>query len=229
MSHEALIARIEAEADALTDRVLADMYRNPFWRERFGERADKHGRQDGKFHLQYLVQALATEDANVIEQYARWLQQLLTTRGMCSRHIAENFDKLADQIDAWPGSMPAVALLRAATRALLYPENGTARWLQDRSSTYATLAASELYARHPAWTNRERCEDDLRYHLSYAADALALGDAQVFTRYVAWISDSLERKGVSRDHLSESLEILATLAERDVPELRGLVAGALAR
>jgi hypothetical protein len=225
VSHAALIARIEAEADALTDRVLADMLRNPFWRERFGERADKHGRQDGKFHLQYLVQALAADEAMVIEQYARWLQQVLTTRGMCSRHLAENFDKLAEQIAAWPAGSPAVALLHAATQALYYPDSTAARRLQDRANTYASLAASELHARHPEWTNRSRCEDDLRYHLSYAADALALADAQAFARYVAWIRDFLERRGISRDHLYESLDVLATLAEREVPELRGLVAG----
>jgi hypothetical protein len=221
--HAPLIARIEAEADALTDRVLAGMYRNPFWRERFGERADKHGRQDGKFHLQYVIQALAAEDTNVIEQYARWLQQVLTTRGMCSRHLAENFDKLAEQIDAWPAGAAAVDLLRAATAALCYPEGTAARRLQDRSDTFARLAAAELYARHPEWTNRARCEDDLRYHLSYAADALALGDPQVFTGYVDWIRGFLERRGISRDHLRESLEVLATLADREVPELRALV------
>ena len=164
MKHEALIAAIEAQGAALTARVLAEMGRDPFWHARFGERADRRGREDGNYHLQYLAQALASDDPNVMHNYARWLQPVLTTRGMCSRHLAENFDRLAAAIgDAIPDSEPAVAMLRAATEALRY-DDATARRVQEL--TGATPEEREL--------------------LAYAADALALHMPEVFTNHVAW-------------------------------------------
>lgn len=170
MKHAALIAAIEEQGAALTARVLDEMYRDPFWHARFGERADKHGRQDGTFHLQYLAQALASDDPNVMHNYARWLQQVLTTRGMCTRHLAENFDRLAAAIrDAVPHSEPAVALLRAATEALRY-DHADARRVQDLRGE--TAEERELIA--------------------YAADAIALGMPSVFTAHVAWRKTSRE-------------------------------------
>lgn len=164
MKHEALIAAIEERGAALTTRVLEEQYRDPFWHARFGERADKHGRQDGNFHLQYLAQALASDDPNVMHNYARWLQQVLTTRGMCTRHLAENFDRLAAAIaDAIPDSEPAVAMLRAATTALQYDDHAARRVQQ---LTGATPEEREL--------------------LAYAADAIALRMPSVFTNHVAW-------------------------------------------
>lgn len=161
-----LIARIEAAANDLTDRVLGEMYKNPFWHRRFGERADKHGRQDGLFHIKYLKEALATDDANVMEQYARWLQALLTTRGMCTLHLDENFARLAAAIaDSIADSEPAVRMLERARTALLYPPS-PARTLQD------------YLPRLPA---------ELHYVASYAADALHLNQPKVFTDYVAFV------------------------------------------
>ena len=164
MKHAALIAAIEERGPALTARVLDEMYRDPFWHARFGERADRRGREDGNFHLQYLAQALASDDPNVMHNYARWLQQVLTTRGMCTPHLAENFDRLAAAIhDAVPDSEPAIAMLRAATEALRY-DDGAARRVQDLAG--ATAEEREL--------------------LAYAADAIALAMPAVFTNHVAW-------------------------------------------
>jgi hypothetical protein len=161
-----LIAHIEAAANDLTDRVLAEMYKNPFWHARYGERADKHGRQDGLFHLKYLSEALTSDDANVMEQYARWLQALLTTRGMCTRHIDENFALLAAAIrEKIPDSEPAGVMLDRARKALLDPAS-PARTLQD------------YIPRLPA---------KLHDYASYAADALHLNQPKVFTDYVSFV------------------------------------------
>lgn len=174
-----LIARIEAAADALTTRVLAEMYEDPFWVARYGDRATLHGRQDGLFHIKYLSEALRGNDPNVIEQYARWLQALLTTRGMCTAHLDENFARLATAIgETVADSAPAVAMLAAARGALRYPE-GPARQLQDAAPQLAPdgIGATAL---------------------SYAADALALGQPAVFANHVAWTADFVERRGGSR-------------------------------
>lgn len=177
-----LTARIEAAANELTDRVLGEMYKNPFWHKRYGERADKHGRQDGLFHIKYLSEALTSNDANVMEQYARWLQALLTTRGMCTLHIDENFALLAAAIrDTIPDSAPAVHMLERARQALLYPPS-PARTLQDYIP---------------------RLPDELRYYASYAADALHLNMPKVLTDYVAFVGGDADvvslREIVTRD------------------------------
>ena len=206
-----LVADLEAAADALTDRVLAEMYENPFWRERFGERAQKHGRQDGLFHIKYLGEALRTGEASVIENYARWLQQVLTTRGMCTRHLDENFERLAKAIaELVPGSAPAVAMLEKARGALRYTEGTPARRVQDATPSLAAAVAGALYAKHPEWpeTYRARCTDDLSYHLCYAADALALAMPNVFASYLTWIGEFLERHKVPRMHLDEAVAAL---------------------
>ena len=206
-----LIARIEAAADGLTDRVLAEMLANPFWVERFGERAQKHGRQDGLYHIKYLIEALRTLEPAVIEQYARWLQQVLTTRGMCTHHVDENFERLGRAIaDTIADSAPAVAMLDAARRALRYPEGTPARRVQDAAPELARSVAAQLHARHPGWSteHRGRCADDLRYHLTYAADALALAMPSVFAAYITWIGDFFERRKLPRQHLEESISLL---------------------
>ena len=206
-----LALRIEAAADALTDRVLAEMYVNPFWRERFGERAQTHGRQDGRFHIKYLAEALRSDEPPVIEQYARWLQQVLTTRGMCTRHLDENFARLGRAIaDAVTDSAPAVAMLEQARGALRYGDGSPARRVQDASASIAASVADALYAKHPEWpqASRARCTDDLLYHLSYAADALALAMPNVFASYLTWIGEFLERHKVPRAHLDEAIAAL---------------------
>lgn len=225
-----LCERLDRAATSLTERVLAEMYQNPFWVERFGERAQIHGRKDGRFHIDYLVQALGADDPTIVENYARWLQQVLTTRGMCTRHLADNFDLLGAAIanEGWPDGAAAVRMLRVATAALRYP-SGAAREVQDRIEVIATGAIDTMYARHPDWAQRSSVtlsNDNLAYHLHYAADALALGSSTTFLAYVDWITGFLERRQVPRMVMVESLETLRD-APGAGPELRDLLAEAV--
>ena len=55
----------------------------------------------------------------------------------------------------------------------------------------------------------ERCRDDLGYHLSYLADALALGDGTPFATYVGFIRGFLPSVGVPAGDLDEMLGLLA--------------------
>lgn len=119
-----LLSLLEENAALLSERVYTEMIEDPFWLERYGERAAVHMRQDSVFHLQYLREAIDTAHPEVMENYARWLQTLLTARGMCTLHIAENFDRLRKAIAAqqWGVDLQLVGtLLEAATTALRYP------------------------------------------------------------------------------------------------------------
>ncbi|MCY1053996.1 hypothetical protein [Nannocystis sp. SCPEA4] len=217
-----LVEQLEAASARLTERVLAEMYVDPFWRERFGQRADKHGRQDGRFHVQYLQQALATGEPAVLENYARWLQQVLTARGMCTRHLAENFERLAAAIaeEPWPDRQAAVDLLRAATAALTY-EDGLARAVQRRADAVVRAAAATL------------AEDDasvvgeLDALVSYCADALALASPQVLANHVAWLAGFHERRGMARERLVARLAAVRVALEQELPESRAAIAGLL--
>ncbi|MDC0715582.1 hypothetical protein [Nannocystis bainbridge] len=229
MSHEALIAQLAEASDRLTERVLGEMYVDPFWRERFGERADRHGRQDGRFHVQYLQQALAGDDPAVLENYARWLQQVLTARGMCTLHLAENFERLAAAIadEPWPDRQAAVDLLSAAAAALAYPD-GLAREVQRRADTLVLAAAVALAA---AGDDEPLQVVELGTLVSYCADALALGSPAVLADHVRWLAGFLGRRGIPRAHLVRRVEAIRTaLAQQlpDEPALAELFAAALA-
>jgi hypothetical protein len=206
-----LADRLLAIADELTDRVLAEMYRDPFWHARFGEpRAAKHGRQDGHHHLAYLAESLHAGDAGVMERYARWLQQVLTTRGMCTRHLAENFDRLGRAITEHgvPDSERAVELLAAATAALRYA-GGPARALQDRADAIAGGDA------------------ELATLVSYLADATALARPPLFAGHVAWYAGFVEQRGGTRDAVHALIDRLRDAALRELPEHRDAIAPAL--
>ena len=221
-----LADRIEAQAVALTRRVLGEMYANLFWQERFGERGRQRAEEDGRYHLTYLAEALRAESPEILVNYARWLRTVLTTRGMCSRHLAENFARLAAAIrdEVVVGGEEAARYLEWAEAALVY-DRGPARAIQLAAPTLADQAVAVLYARHPDWrgsggtAGQQRCRDDILYHLSYLADAVALGRADLFADYVRWIAAFLERCGIPREHLQEALavldESLAGLPARD--------------
>jgi hypothetical protein len=220
-----LVALLDARADRLTDRVLTEMYADPFWYARFGERADRHGRQDGRFHIDYVVQALQANDAGIVEHYARWLQQVLTSRGMCTRHLAENFARLAEAIRAedWPDGDAAIAMLDAARAALAYPD-GPARDVQQAGPELAAAAAYPVASTRPANSN-DAAGRTLAELVDYVADAIALRRPDGLARHVVWLAGFLEGRGTPRSHLTAQLEALAAAAPAILP---GPAAGELA-
>lgn len=219
-----LVARLDARADRLTDRVLTEMYADPFWHARFGERADRHGRQDGRFHIDYVVQALQADDCRILQHYARWLQQVLTSRGMCTRHLDENFARLADAIrdEDWPDGSAAIAMLDAARAALAY-RAGPARDVQQAGPELAA-AAHPVTSAWPGATDPESGRA-LAELVDYAADAIALARPDGFARHAVWLAGFLETRGTPRAQLIAQLEAIAAAAPAI---LHGIAAGALA-
>jgi hypothetical protein len=230
-----LAAALEARAAVLTTRALDVMYANSFWQERFGERGRRRAEEDGRYHVTYLAEALRTESPEILVNYARWLRTVLVTRGMCSRHLAENFATLADAIraEALPGGAEAERYLELAQAALVYPDD-PARALQVAAPRLARRVTAVLYERHPDWLvqqgprGRQRCQEDVSYHLSYLADALALDRVDLFADYIRWIAAFLNRRGIPRHALRETLDVLGEnltlLPARPQPAARSVLA-----
>jgi hypothetical protein len=216
-----LVVRLEREAPSLSASVIAAMYEHPFWFERFGERGRKHSNEDGQHHVSYLVQALLAHDPAVLARYARWLRSVLTTRGMCTRHLEENFERLARAIGATiDDSSLATEYLREACFALRYDAN-PARELQDASPRLADAAAAELERLHPGavsvWgTSGEVAHrDDLLHYLSYLSDAAEIRRSDGFLGYVAFVYANAVERGRHAELVVAALATLATLVAHD--------------
>jgi hypothetical protein len=221
-----LIERLEASAAELARRSIAEMYDNPFWQARFGDRGRENADRDGAYHVSYLIQALAANDASVMTNYARWLQTLLVSRGMSSRHIAENFERLSRAIRAEVAEPePALELLASATRALVY-DAGPARELQQLAVPLAQAVVDELERTHTAWfaaassypslaaldsieqAERARFEDEVLDFVAYLADALHAARPELFVGHVLWTQAYQVRRRAPHARVEQTLRAL---------------------
>ena len=220
-----LVAHLEHEGRALSQRVLAEMYRDAFWSERFGDKGRRHANEDSDFHLRYLARALAAGDAGILARYATWLREVLATRGMCTRHLDENFRLLAREIAAqpWPDRDWAAALLAQARDALVYPA-GAARWVQEHAERIAAAAIQGAQGQgRGAWKKDDGrgdagLPDDARNYVSYLADALALGDARTLVEHTRWFVRHLHAHGAAAPAIEGFVAgIAGALEAQDAP------------
>ena len=229
-ANDALAEALLARGERLTSAVLTQMYRDPFWHARFGARADEHGRKDGLFHLQYLAQSLRADDPEVMNAYARWLRVLLVSRGMCTRHLVENLELLAEAVraEALPEGERAVAVFEGAARSLRYTEGVPAALLSERDAL-AESTVSRLGSLVP-WEaeGRQRYVLLAREAVEYLADSLDAVRPDLFAQWAAFAFPFAEANGVPPMHLHALLEALRrTLGARQLIEAAGVVEAAL--
>jgi hypothetical protein len=170
-----LIAALRERGRELARQTIDEMYRDPFWMKRFGPRGRQFADEDALHHVSYLVQALVNENPSILADYARWLQVVLTSRGMCSEHLRENFERLSRAVRALglPRAEVAAEYLRAAEEALRYPD-GPARTVQELAPGVAAAVPEEA---------RRQAE----LLVSFLADAVRLGEPQIFAKHVVWL------------------------------------------
>jgi hypothetical protein len=205
-----LILALDAHADALCARSIDEACSGAFWTERFGERGTRRIKEDAHHHISHLKTALQFDDPSVLAKYAVWLQQVLTHRGMCSRHLAEHFDALARAIHraALPGAASAESFLGVAVDALRY-QSGPAGPVQEAADVLAASVLNAPDARHmTAPSGADHLESDLGYLLSYLMDAVALDRPDVFQQYVVWIDGYFTRRDRPRGYLARILQAL---------------------
>ena len=201
----ALLDRLRSDGPAISQAVLEEQYRDPFWRARFGDKGRRHANEDSAFHLQYLSRAVTVEDASVLVRYAVWLREVLASRGMCSRHLAENFRLLAIGIDAqhWPDGERAAGYVREAQAALDHA-TGDAATLQRARPALVAQAASERPGRNEMLANL----------LSYLEDSLAFAAPAQWHDHIAWTAGWLEQTTGTREALVLDLAALGAALER---------------
>jgi hypothetical protein len=215
--------RLQAKALLLGERVTREMYQDPFWTARFGSRGRELADKDNQFHLSHLLQALDAADVGVFETYTRELQTLLVSRGMCSRHIVENFERLARAIqDEVSEPEAALEVLRAGRQALTYA-GGPARELQRLADPLADRTLEVLSSRQPSWfslaatrpsmaafasvaqAEQARFKRDVLDHIAYLADAMHAERAELFTDHMLWMQQFSTGRQAPANRLTETL------------------------
>jgi hypothetical protein len=167
-----IVDDLRAAGPRLTKRVMDEMYRDPFWMERYGNRGRENADNDGAFHIQYVIAAIEADDPTLFVTYGRWLRDLLVAHGMCSQHLAENFERLADAIaeENWPGRELVIQILLRGAEGL----------------RYTTGEAAEIDAHRNTW--RAQLGEHADMLLSYLADALVTRQRGSFESYVSLLA-----------------------------------------
>ena len=221
---ERTAATILAQRTLLAEAVVAEMYRNPFWQARYGDRGKIRALEDAGLNLDNLAAVLRLGIVAELGYHYRWLRDVLVVRGMCSRHVQET---MAAMCRALTAALPAdqadtgCAWLRVAEGTLLY-DHPFAQALAPREAAVIAGALQRLGkrggARPPAAPDIDSREGrDLRYHLSYLTDALALDRPDLFISYAAWVAGFLPTVGATVTGLRAGLLALAGALAAELP------------
>jgi hypothetical protein len=225
-AHDDLPARLEARADALAARALADLGTDPFWAERFGDSAPAAPAVD----VAPVVAALRAGGLAPLAAHARRLREAFVEQGLCTGHVVDGFRRLARAIGAeLPDGAPALALLAAAEETVV-PEGPAG----DLVRVAPALVARALEVEQAGAGERiiGALHLDSARLLSYLADALADGRPDRLTAHLAWARGALERNGIKGDLLELELDAIdmalaeprepwAAAARRCLAEARG--------
>lgn len=94
------------------------------------------------------------------------------------------------------------------------PDRAAIDPIAERSEELARAAVAIQFERWPALyerygeAGRDKCVQDLRYHILYLAEAAAAGSPVLFRDYAGWVKVLFAGIGIPAEELAESLEIL---------------------
>lgn len=84
-----------SEYQHIIDEVTEGIFRDyPSLLEKFGEQGREKCREDNEHHIKHLQTASVMEDEQFFIDYAHWLNGILTSRGMKTDHLIDNFERL---------------------------------------------------------------------------------------------------------------------------------------
>lgn len=200
-----LATEIERAGKRLGGRVLDAMYEDPFWEARYGARGRLHADEDSAYHVTYLVEALRSGNSQVMTRYACWLRSVLVPRGMCSAHLAENFERLAALISAELADVaPALRVLEEARLALRY-QSGPGAFLEAKAPELIRALKARLGELDAPGVPTHARPASL---LSYLADALQLQRPELFLDHVGFLLRFYRAQPRSSQRLANTLAAL---------------------
>lgn len=86
--------------EKVIDQVVIGIYEAyPDILERFGEAGKARCYEDNHHHFDHLDTAAKLGQPEVFSNYAIWLTNLLTARGMNKHHVIDNFQRIHDQLE----------------------------------------------------------------------------------------------------------------------------------
>lgn len=93
LAGEWLDANVLRLAEAITERTFAN---NPQLQVKYGERGRLKCEQDAIYHLHYLYESLANDEARIFVDYTGWAKIMLRSRGIDPADLRENLEGMAD-------------------------------------------------------------------------------------------------------------------------------------
>ncbi|RKG97113.1 hypothetical protein D7V97_34705 [Corallococcus sp. CA053C] len=218
---------VEARTASLASASVQALYADPFWEARYGaQRARRFGDEDAVFHVRYLVQALDANRPAVLENYARWLRTLLFTRGMCTLHLDQHFEGLAHALQAegfGPGTPPH-AYVQSAREALRHTVGPA--WQLEAATPALVQEVVRRLGSGLTPENRLRLEQEVRLHLSYLSDSLALDRADLWEAHLHWYAGFWPQRGLAPLTFPHLLGALLAALGSEHAEARTLLARA---
>ncbi|MBC8039173.1 MAG: B12-binding domain-containing protein, partial [Opitutaceae bacterium] len=112
------------------------------------------------------------------------------------------------------------------------PHQHASEAVLGRRTEIAAALVEREFARHPELaqrygaTGRAKSLQDVGYHLSFLAQALAVNNRALFIDYVAWVKVMLGKRNVSAADLAFHLECLAEVLTEQLPAEAGALAAA---
>ncbi|MGD6817118.1 hypothetical protein [Metabacillus sp. 84] len=83
------------------DEVVAGIYEHyPELHERYGEAGKRKCREDNEHHFKHLATAYTADMPKIFTDYALWLNNVLTSRGMKSEHLIDNFERIEHALES---------------------------------------------------------------------------------------------------------------------------------
>jgi hypothetical protein len=105
--------------DSIIEEVTDGIYRDyPILLEKFGERGRQKCKEDNEHHIKYLQTAASMDEEKYFIDYAHWLNGILTSRGMKTEHLIDNFQRLISAFENTKLSRVFIQMLESAIDSL---------------------------------------------------------------------------------------------------------------
>lgn len=112
---------------AIIEEVTEGIYNDyPTLQEKYGELGRQKCREDNEHHIKHLQTAVSMGDEKFFIDYAHWLNGILTSRGMKTEHLVDNFERLQVafiKAEAEENNMDFINILKSAIYSLKHIEN----------------------------------------------------------------------------------------------------------